>query len=335
MQEIARRSIKIIENMPKVSVITPVYGVEKYIERCARSLFEQTLDDIEYLFIDDCTPDRSIEVLRKVLENYPQRKPQVTIHRMESNSGQAKVREWGMRHATGEYLIHCDSDDWLMNDMYEKLYKKAVEESASIVFCNYSIADDNGNLKEFDKKIQRLDSHYIIHRLLVDYSLNPIWSVLVKTSLITNLIYPTGAQTEDKTMLIQLSNMCDKFAFINEPLYFYRDNPSSISNSNNTDSIIRRFKQSYDNAVITKKYAETNCLYEEFEKEFVVYLYTLRRFFIDNLKSKKCREIWQNTYPGLGVKFYLSPIVSLGTKLIYLLASLRCFFYDYLKYDKE
>lgn len=55
--------------MPKVSVIVPVYGVEKYIERCARSLFEQTLDDIEYLFIDDCTPDKSIEILKNVLAN--------------------------------------------------------------------------------------------------------------------------------------------------------------------------------------------------------------------------------------------------------------------------
>lgn len=60
-------------NMPKVSVIVPVYGVENYIERCARSLFEQTLGDIEYLFIDDCTPDNSIDVLKRVLKDYPLR----------------------------------------------------------------------------------------------------------------------------------------------------------------------------------------------------------------------------------------------------------------------
>ena len=97
--------------MPKVSVIVPVYGVEKYVERCARSLFEQTLDDIEYLFIDDCTPDKSIEILKKVLKDYPQRNNQVIIHRMESNSGQAAVRKWGMLNSTGDYVIHCDSVD--------------------------------------------------------------------------------------------------------------------------------------------------------------------------------------------------------------------------------
>ena len=86
--------------MPKVSIIIPVYGVEKYIERCARSLFEQTLDDIEYLFIDDSTPDRSIDILKRVLENYSHRKSQVNIHRREQNSGQAIVRNWGMQNAT-------------------------------------------------------------------------------------------------------------------------------------------------------------------------------------------------------------------------------------------
>ena len=127
--------------MPKVSVIVPVYGVEKYIDRCARSLFEQTLDDIEYLFIDDCTPDRSIDILQQVLDEYPQRKPQVVIHRMEKNSGQAAVRKWGMQNATGEYVIHCDSDDWVDTDMYRAMYEKAKEEEADVVVCDYFVHD--------------------------------------------------------------------------------------------------------------------------------------------------------------------------------------------------
>lgn len=133
--------------MPKVSIIIPVYGVEKYIERCARSLFEQTLDDIEYLFIDDCTPDKSVEILKRVLEEYPHRKSQVVIHRMEQNSGQAKVREWGMRNARGEYVIHCDSDDWLDVHMYEEMYNKAIEEDADVVVCDYVVTNDTSIIK--------------------------------------------------------------------------------------------------------------------------------------------------------------------------------------------
>lgn len=65
--------------MLKVSVIVPIYGVEKYIERCARSLFEQTLDDIEYIFVDDCSPDKSIEILNAVIADYPQKIPYIKI----------------------------------------------------------------------------------------------------------------------------------------------------------------------------------------------------------------------------------------------------------------
>ena len=72
--------------MPKVSVIVPVYNVAEYIERCARSLFEQTLDDMELIFIDDCTPDNSVEIIKRVLDEYPQRKQQTRIFKMPTNS---------------------------------------------------------------------------------------------------------------------------------------------------------------------------------------------------------------------------------------------------------
>ena len=88
--------------MPKVSVIVPVYKVEKYIEKCVRSLFGQTLDDIEYIFVNDCTPDASMEVLQNVLEEYPARKSQVKIFNHTINTGQSGARRDGMRMATGK-----------------------------------------------------------------------------------------------------------------------------------------------------------------------------------------------------------------------------------------
>ena len=107
--------------MPKVSVIIPVYNAGKYIERCVRSLFEQTLDDIEYIFVDDCSPDDSMDVLQKVLSEYPQRKENVTLIRHKANTGQSGARKSGMHVAKGEYIIHCDADDWVDLDMYERM----------------------------------------------------------------------------------------------------------------------------------------------------------------------------------------------------------------------
>ena len=114
--------------MPAVSVIIPVYGVEKYIERCARSLFEQTMEDLEYIFVDDCTPDASMDILARVMDDYPARRCQVKVLHNEVNRGLAYTRRRGVEASTGDYIIHCDSDDYVEKDIYEKLYAKATEE---------------------------------------------------------------------------------------------------------------------------------------------------------------------------------------------------------------
>lgn len=120
----------------KVSVCIPVYGVEKYIERCARSLFEQTMkDDIEFIFVDDCTPDKSIEILEKVLKEYPVRKNQVKIIRHEVNKGLTGARNTALKHVSGDYVTHCDSDDWVDKNLYEVMYETAVRTEADVVGC--------------------------------------------------------------------------------------------------------------------------------------------------------------------------------------------------------
>lgn len=97
----------------KVSVLVPVYGVEKYIERCAVSLFEQTHCDMEYVFVNDCTPDSSISILRSVIERYPDRAPQVRIIDNEVNRGVGATRAVAIAAATGECIMHADSDDYM------------------------------------------------------------------------------------------------------------------------------------------------------------------------------------------------------------------------------
>ena len=124
----------------KVSVCIPVYGVEKYIERCARSLFEQTMaEGIEFIFVNDCTKDRSIEILEQVLSEYPQRKEQVKIIHHKKNGGLVAARNTGLKHATGDYIIHCDSDDWVDLNMYEAMYNKAIETNADMVYSDFYI----------------------------------------------------------------------------------------------------------------------------------------------------------------------------------------------------
>lgn len=121
-----------------LSIIVPVYKVQQYIERCARSLFMQTLvEDIEYLFIDDCSPDDSILVLEKVIGEFPERQSQIRIIRNEFNMGVSETRKKGVSLAQGKYIGWCDSDDWVEPDMFEKMLLVAQEDDLDIVSCSY------------------------------------------------------------------------------------------------------------------------------------------------------------------------------------------------------
>ena len=109
---------------PKVSVIVPIYKAERTIERCAESLLEQTLKELEFIFINDCTPDKSMILLRKTIEKYPKRKKQVRIIDLKKNQGIANVRRNGIEHAKGDYILFVDSDDWVEKDCVMIILKK-------------------------------------------------------------------------------------------------------------------------------------------------------------------------------------------------------------------
>lgn len=122
---------------PKISIIVPVYNASAYIEKSARSLFEQTFADIEYIFVNDCTPDNSIQVLLQTLEDYPERKSQVVIINNEHNLGAAGAKNAGMKAAKGEYMMFADSDDWLDTDGVEKMYEFAKKNNLDIAYSNF------------------------------------------------------------------------------------------------------------------------------------------------------------------------------------------------------
>lgn len=278
--------------MPKVSVIIPVYGVEQYIERCARSLFEQTLDDIEYLFIDDCTPDKSVEVLKKVLEEYPNRKDQVIIHRMEQNSGQAAVRKWGMQNATGEYVIHCDSDDWIDKTMYEKLYNKAIADDCDIVYCDYYESDGTTS-KPYDQhykdNAEYLMSHYIT-----------AWIKLTRRSLWQNedFIYPKGDMGEDRVFTVQLVHAAMSFGYVPEYLYYYFINPKSLCHELSHDKAIKNFKSRQLNTDLICNFYEGKKIIDNSGYLTELKLATIN-WLSPYLYNHECSELWNKTYPGL------------------------------------
>lgn len=239
--------------MPKVSVIIPVYGVEKYIERCARSLFEQTLDDIEYLFIDDCTLDRSIDVLKQVLEEYPQRKSQVTIHRMEQNSGQAAVRKWGMQNATGDYVIHCDSDDWVDLELYNRMFESTNMGTVDVVISDF--VETDGLKRNRVSCISDDSVKKYLERLINGQMTWSLWNKLWKRTLLDNpIVWPRGNMGEDMCLCMQLLFYANRIKYVDGPVYNYFVNPNSIVRSRSEHKDIVSFHQLKENVGIVKTF---------------------------------------------------------------------------------
>lgn len=169
---------------PKVSVIIPIYNAAPYIERCARSLFEQTLDNIEYIFVNDCTPDESMDILYSVLTEYPHRQQQVKIINQLQNWGVAKARKDGIEAATGQYVIHCDSDDWVDCQMYKMLYEKAVCESLDIVMCDW-FRTDGLSISVNTLDINGLDKTCLLGKLIDGSLSGSLWNKLVSRHICT------------------------------------------------------------------------------------------------------------------------------------------------------
>ena len=208
---------------PSVSVIIPIYKAEKYIEKCVRSLFGQTLSDIEFIFVDDHSPDKSISVLKKILEAFPSRKSQVKIISLLENKGLANARTVGLMHATGLYVAHCDSDDWVDLDLYDKMFSLAQKENSDIVVCDVlNEYKDKRELKSYDN-IPRNPRSAItnIHKNFFDmYNCNK----LVRRSVyIENKILPFSGinMWEDNGLMYRIFYYSNKLSKINDSLYHY------------------------------------------------------------------------------------------------------------------
>lgn len=223
----------------KVSIIIPIYGVEKYIERCSRSLFEQTHEDIEYLFVNDCTKDSSIEILRSVIDEYPSRNEQVKIIEHHHNRGLAAARNTGVDASTGEYLMHVDSDDWLDANAVSLLVDKAQSQRPDVIlFGSKSIYVD----REVVRFPEKYTKEQYIKSVIVHSTPASIWNKFYRSEFYKN----SGIRSiegvdhgEDYVVVPRLLHSAQTFIVIDEPIYNYNQtNIASYTKNISTKSII-------------------------------------------------------------------------------------------------
>jgi glycosyltransferase involved in cell wall biosynthesis len=312
--------------MIKVSIIIPVYGVEMYIERCARSLFEQTLEEIEYIFVDDCTPDKSIQILQEVLNDYPNRVSNTRIVKMQTNSGLHNVRKEGLKYATGEFIAHCDSDDWVNKKMYKSMYEFAVLNHFDIVKCQYIRTDGiNGKLIKLLKGSQNKEQ--IVSELLSRKGWNCIWDKIAKRELYmrSDMVFPPATMLEDFVISTQLIINANSFGVLDDAFYYYYDNPNSISGSMSKQSILKRSKEAKVNIELITRIVHNKYSNFCFKQELIVLKCTAKALLVPIMNEYESYKYWKDTYPEIDIPIIVHRLLPKVSYLQYLLICFRVY----------
>ena len=220
-----------------VSILVPVYRVESFIERCARSLFEQTYTDLEYVFVDDCSPDRSVDILQRVLGDYPERATRIIHH--DKNKGVAAARNTLLDNAHGSFVCFVDADDWLERDAIELLVRKQEEKDSDIVSGNAYIHIESG-VEELRVDSLSNKRQVLLQQLKDTWTMNAfLWGRIFRKSLFEDhhIRSKEGFNyAEDRYQVVQLSYYAESYAFIDGFVYNYeKRNESSITKKQKSD----------------------------------------------------------------------------------------------------
>ena len=213
--------------MKKVSVIVPVYKVEKYLNKCLESLVNQTLQDIEIIVVNDGSPDNS----QSIIDNFKQNYPEKIISIIKENGGQGSARNVGLEKSSGQYIGYVDSDDYIELDMYEKLYNKAITNDFDVVICDNFVVNEK-NEKKYPECNYKNEHSTLENAFLGKIA---VWNKIYKRKiLIENKIkFKEKVWYEDFAFTFKVMTCTNKIAYVNKPLYNYLLRKGSTMNNNN------------------------------------------------------------------------------------------------------
>lgn len=224
-------------NRDKISVIVPVYKVEKYIEKCLDSLLCQTYSDIEIICVDDNTPDNSAEICKK----YSMKDSRVKLVSKKQNEGLASARNTGICFASGKYIAFVDSDDWVVPDYLETLYTLLIDNDADIAQGSYlrlTAEIMETNIEDRREEISSVTGKEALYKMFTAKIVQPdieytvVWNKLYSKNLIDNIRFIEGKIFEDQYFSGRCFYNCKKVVTTNKILYFYRKNIRGITMQN-------------------------------------------------------------------------------------------------------
>lgn len=296
-----------------ISILVPVYNVESFIGKCAESLFSQTYQNLQFVFVNDASTDRSLQILHSQINKYPNRSNSILVINNERNYGLSKTRNIALSHALGKYIIHVDGDDYLEPDAIQKLYELALNTSADIVVGDF-VFDFEKYSKPYTHSSFLTKNDYLFHIIRRKVPCC-IWGKLIRKSLIlkNNITSIEGVSFgEDFVVMVRLLDQAKQIQFLNKVIYHYvKTNQSSIT-------------ANIDEKSVNDLLVVNEVLFSYFKKnQYInnqIKLYT-KLLLLKQLSDKKLLKKSAELYPEIKIPSF----ISMRDRIIMMLAGASCF----------
>ncbi|MFI3270323.1 MAG: glycosyltransferase family 2 protein [Rikenellaceae bacterium] len=299
-----------------ISVIVPIYGVERYIERCLRSLFTQSkTNGVEFVLVNDCTQDRSFEVAKAIVGEYSELN--VVLVDKKCNEGLAKARLTGVESSSGDYIIHIDSDDWCERTMLEDLWAEVQESHSDIIICDFHIDSHRGH--EYVSAELSQDNFECVNIMMKSAILGSVWNKLFKRQLYVKANFSLNERInmwEDMLLCSALFCYAEKISYLPMAyLHYVRGGGHCITYNIG----MKTFKEMLRVVVIVEQFFKERNLYAKISRSLLIRKAELKFMILEYYSDKRNRLAgWQDhliLYPELKVQILHLNEVSMSKRV--------------------
>ena len=314
-----------------VSVIIPVYNVAPFIEQCAQSLFRQTLENVEFIFVDDASPDNSMDLLEKCLEQYPARKSRTKLLHHPVNKGLPAARNTGLDVATGEYIFHCDSDDYLEPDALESMYREAKAQDADIVWTDWYLSFQKN--ERYMKQPDYPSPLEALKGMLSGSMKYNVWNKLVRRSIYTEngIRFPEGHNMGEDMTMIQLFACAGSVCYLPRAFYHYvRLNTNAFTQAKGSTVNKRHLEDVKYNANRTIDFVKMQTG-DKVKKELAFFQLEVK-FPLLITDSRESYRYWKEWFPEVHCYIGQNKQISFRSRLLQYMAAKGQFWYVWLYY---
>ena len=303
-----------------LSIIIPYFNSSKYLHKCIEHLCSQTISDkLELIFVDDGSTDDSTSVIKGIL-NKSNFSGKVSFLYHAENYGVAYSRKEGIENATGDYLIFCDSDDWMEDDMCEKMLSLAVSGGYDMVVCDYvndyvdrvSYVSDNCYIEPF------------LRNLLLCKVTGALWNKMVKRSIYfsNDFVFPSHSFCEDYVYSVQFAIYCRSIAYFPEPKYHYCHRSGSIVNASSKQAIDQRIEDNLCNYQLVESILSINGLKSRYDSEIIALKLIIKNSILNYIHQKHYYRRWLKIFPEMSKEIFQSRDIPLRSQIKYIITLL-------------